>query len=67
MGLATQDVIRADSIAFAGETLDRRSTGTATVDTVLLIPDTLRHRPEQLSKLMIAGPLGECLCRIWRA
>jgi CzcA family heavy metal efflux pump len=59
MGLRTQDVLEAIQSAFAGETVGQAFNGTRTVDTVLLVPDALRHRPEQLSKLMIAGPLGE--------
>jgi CzcA family heavy metal efflux pump len=59
MGLRTQDVLESIQSAFAGETVGQAFTGTRIVDTVLLMPDTLRHRPEQLGKLMIAGPLGE--------
>jgi CzcA family heavy metal efflux pump len=59
MGLRTKDVLESIQTAFAGETVGQAFNGTRTVDTVLLVPDTLRHRPEQLSKLMIAGPLGE--------
>src|SRR5712672_460447 len=59
MGLRTQDVLGSIQTAFAGETVGQAFNGTRTVDTVLLVPDALRHRPEQLSKLMIAGPLGE--------
>ena len=42
----------------AGETVGQTFNGTRTVDAVLLLPDALRHQPEQLGKLMIAGPLG---------
>ncbi len=59
MGLRTQDVLQSVQSAFAGETVGQAFNGTRIVDTVLLVPDTLRHRPEQLSKLMISGPLGE--------
>src|SRR5260370_34811031 len=59
MGLRTQDVLGPIQSAFAGETLGQAFNGTRPVDTVLLVPDKLRHRPEQLSKLMISGPLGE--------
>src|SRR6202158_3834715 len=59
MGLRTQDVLGPIQSAFAGETVGQAFNGTRIVDTVLLVPDTLRHRPEQLSKLMISGPLGE--------
>lgn len=58
-GLRTQDALEAIHAAFAGETLGQTFNGTRTVDTVLLMPEALRHRPEQLDKLMIAGPLGE--------
>jgi CzcA family heavy metal efflux pump len=59
MGLRTQDALESIQSAFAGEILGQAFNGTRTVDTVLLMPDSLRHRPEQLGKLMIAGPLGE--------
>ncbi len=59
VGLRTQDVLGPIQSAFAGETVGQAFNGTRTVDTVLIVPDALRHRPEQLSKLMIAGPLGE--------
>jgi CzcA family heavy metal efflux pump len=59
VGLRTQDALESIQSAFAGETLGQAFNGTRTVDTVLLMPDSLRHRPEQLGKLMIAGPLGE--------
>jgi Cu/Ag efflux pump CusA len=32
--------------------------GTRSVDTVLLLPNALRHRPEELAQLMIGGPFG---------
>ena len=32
--------------------------GTRTVDVVVLLPDALRHQPDQLSQLMISGPMG---------
>jgi Cu/Ag efflux pump CusA len=59
MGLRTQDVLESVQTAFAGTTVGQAFNGTRTVDTVLMVPDGQRHRPEQLSKLMIAGPLGE--------
>ena len=59
MGLRTQDVLASIQSAYAGETVGQAFDGTRTVDTVVLVPDALRHRPEQLGKLMIAGPLGE--------
>ncbi len=59
MGLRTQDALESIQSAFAGETLGQTFNGTRSVDAVLLMPDSLRHRPEQLDKLMIAGPVGE--------
>ena len=57
-GLKTQDVLEAVQTSFAGTTLGQTFVGTRSIDTVLLLPDPLRHRPEQLGKLMIAGPFG---------
>ena len=59
MGLRTQDALAGIQSAFAGEALGQAFSGTRIVDAVLLVPDALRHRPEELGKLMIAGPLGE--------
>ena len=58
-GLRTQDVLESIESAYTGATVGQTFLGTRTVDTVLLLPDALRHRPEQLAKLMISGPLGE--------
>jgi len=58
-GLRTQDVLESIQSAYTGATVGQTFLGTRTVDTVLLLPDALRHRPEQLAKLMISGPLGE--------
>src|SRR6266851_3097715 len=43
MGLRTQDVLGSIQTAFAGETVGQAFNGTRTVDTVLLVPDALRH------------------------
>jgi CzcA family heavy metal efflux pump len=58
-GLRTQDVLESIQSAYTGATVGQTFLGTRTVDTVLLLPDAPRHRPEQLAKLMIGGPLGE--------
>jgi CzcA family heavy metal efflux pump len=58
-GLRTQDVLESIQSAYTGAAVGQTFLGTRTVDTVLLLPDALRHRPEQLAKLMISGPLGE--------
>jgi Cu/Ag efflux pump CusA len=59
VGLRTEDALAEIQSAFAGEALGQAFSGTRIVDAVLLAPDALRHRPEELGKLMIAGPLGE--------
>jgi len=58
-GLRAQDVLESIQSAYTGATVGQTFLGTRTVDTVMLLPDALRHRPEQLAKLMISGPLGE--------
>jgi CzcA family heavy metal efflux pump len=58
-GLRAQDVLESIQSAYTGATVGQTFLGTRTMDTVLLLPDALRHRPEQLAKLMISGPLGE--------
>jgi CzcA family heavy metal efflux pump len=57
-GLKVQDVLDTVETAYAGATVGQTFSGTRTVDTVVLQPDSLRHQPTQLGKLMIASPLG---------
>ncbi|MGD9842214.1 MAG: efflux RND transporter permease subunit [Steroidobacteraceae bacterium] len=57
-GLKVQDVLDTVETAYAGTTVGQTFSGTRTVDTVVLLPDALRHQPTQLGKLMIASPLG---------
>jgi CzcA family heavy metal efflux pump len=57
-GLTNQQILEAIQTAYAGATVGQTFAGTRTVDTVLLLPDALRHRPEELAKLMISGPSG---------
>jgi CzcA family heavy metal efflux pump len=57
-GLKSQEVLDTIETAYAGATVGQTFSGTRTVDTVVLLPDTLRHQPTQLAKLMIASPLG---------
>ena len=57
-GLKTQDVLDTIETAYAGATVGQTFRGIRTIDTVVLLPDALRHQPAQLGKLMIAGPLG---------
>jgi len=57
-GLKAQDVLESVETAYAGSTVGQTFAGTRIVDTVLLLPDSVRHRPEQLEQLMISSPLG---------
>ncbi|MGA8707105.1 MAG: efflux RND transporter permease subunit [Steroidobacteraceae bacterium] len=57
-GLKNQDVLEAVETAYAGATVGQTFAGTRIVDTVLLLPDEQRHRPEQIGQLMISSPLG---------
>ena len=57
-GLKVQDVLDTVESAYAGKSVGQTYQGTRTVDVVVLLPDTLRHRPTKLAQLMIASPLG---------
>jgi CzcA family heavy metal efflux pump len=57
-GLTNQQVLDAIETAYAGATVGQTFVGTRTIDTVLLLPNALRHRPEEMAKLMISGPFG---------
>jgi Cu/Ag efflux pump CusA len=57
-GLKMQDVLDTVQTAYSGAKVGQTFRGTRTVDTVVLLPDGLRHQPARLADLMIAGPLG---------
>jgi CzcA family heavy metal efflux pump len=57
-GLRNEDVLKAVQTAYAGETVGQTYVGARSVDAVLILPDGLRHRPEQLRSLLIAGAYG---------
>lgn len=57
-GLRAQDVLDVVESAYAGTTVGQTFSGMRTVDAVVLLPDSLRHRPEQLGKLLIPSSLG---------
>jgi CzcA family heavy metal efflux pump len=57
-GLRVQDVLDTIETAYAGAEVGQTFHGTGTVDVEVLLPDALRHRPEELARLMIASPLG---------
>jgi CzcA family heavy metal efflux pump len=57
-GLKAQDVLESVETAYAGTTVGQTFSGTRIVDAVLLLSEDLRHRPEQLDKLMVSSPFG---------
>ncbi|HWF63979.1 MAG TPA: efflux RND transporter permease subunit, partial [Rhizomicrobium sp.] len=57
-GLKSGDVLDAVESDFAGAQVGQTYSGIRAVDVVMLLPAGERDRPELLSKLMIAGPLG---------
>lgn len=57
-GLKVQDVLETIETAYAGAEVGQTFHGTRTVDVRVLLPDALRHQPEQLAHLMIASPAG---------
>jgi CzcA family heavy metal efflux pump len=57
-GLSQQQALDAIEMAYAGATVGQTFSGTRTVNTVVILPETLRQQPEQLGRLMLSGPLG---------
>lgn len=57
-GLRAVDVLDTVEAAYAGASVGQTFEGIRTVDTVVLLSDRNRHRPEQVSNLMINSPLG---------
>jgi len=57
-GLKVQDVLDTIETAYAGAKVGQTFHGTRTVDVAVLLPDSLRHQPAQLERLMIASPMG---------
>jgi CzcA family heavy metal efflux pump len=57
-GLKSRDVLDTIAAAYTGEEVGQTFSGTRTVDAVVLLPDALRHQPDELGRLMISGPLG---------
>jgi Cu/Ag efflux pump CusA len=58
LGLTSQSVLDAIATAYAGTTVGQSYVGIRTIDTVLIFPDAVRRRPEELQNLMISGPSG---------
>lgn len=57
-GLKAQEVLDTVESAYAGKVVGQTYRDTRTVNVVVLLPDTLRHQPTQLAKLMIGSTLG---------
>src|SRR6184192_2735445 len=57
-GLKAQDVLDTIETAYAGARVGQAFHGTRTVDVDVLLPESWRHQPAQLARLMIASPLG---------
>ena len=57
-GLKTQDVQDTIHSAYAGATVGQTYAGIRKIDVVLILPETARHRIEQIGALMIGSPNG---------
>jgi len=57
-GLKAQDVLDTIETAYAGARVGQTFHGTRTVDVDVLLPESWRHQPAQLARLMVASPLG---------
>jgi Cu/Ag efflux pump CusA len=57
-GLHAQDVLDTIQTAYAGARVGQTFSGVRAVDTVVLLPDALRHDPQGLGHLLINGPVG---------
>jgi Cu/Ag efflux pump CusA len=58
VGLTNQQVLEAVETCYAGATVGQMFSGSRIVGAVVLLSDEVRHRPEELAKLMVSGPLG---------
>ena len=57
-GLRAQDVLDTIETSYAGAPVGQTFSGVRAVDTVVLLPDRLRHDPRALGSLLINGPTG---------
>src|SRR5262249_15098794 len=57
-GLKAQDALDVLQSAFAGDIVGETYAGVRRIDVVMILPDALRHRIEQIGALNIASPLG---------
>lgn len=58
VGLTQQRVLDGVEMAYAGANVGQTFSGTRTVNTVVLLPEALRKKPEHLGALMISSSLG---------
>src|SRR6185369_16170437 len=57
-GLKSQDALDVLQSAFAGDIVGETYAGVRRIDVVMILPDALRHRIEQIGSLNLASPLG---------
>jgi CzcA family heavy metal efflux pump len=57
-GLRVQDVLDTVETAYAGAKVGQTFHGTRTVDVDVLLPDSFRHEPTALRRLMLTSPSG---------
>jgi Cu/Ag efflux pump CusA len=57
-GLKSQDALDVLQSAFAGDIVGQTYAGVRKIDVVMILPDALRHRIEEIGALNIASPLG---------
>jgi Cu/Ag efflux pump CusA len=57
-GVRSQTVLDAIQTAYAGATVGQTYTGVRKIDVVVIVPEELRHRPEQVGALLIGSPSG---------
>jgi Cu/Ag efflux pump CusA len=57
-GLTVQSVLDTLGDGYSGADAGQTYQGIRAINVTLLLPDALRHRPEDLDNLMIQGPLG---------
>jgi CzcA family heavy metal efflux pump len=57
-GLRAQDALEVLQSAYAGTILGQTYAGVRRIDVVMILPETLRHRIEEIGTLTISSPLG---------
>jgi CzcA family heavy metal efflux pump len=60
-GLRPQTVLDAIETAYAGTTVGQTFSGIRTIDTVVILPDALRHHADDVAGLKITGAFGPML------